>query len=538
MRIGVENSAKDLGRLEYLLGDKEANGSARPVAPIASGSPQLLLDCNTCNRYSNLQFEFTCSWGEDLSTVPAADIDFAAKTVTRMFIGPLPLADFAEVEVRHFPRSSGGFDLHHLFSSLHLPSGREFPFFTNKTSHWRLIRAATSYLNARFGWSNPYDPIYQLLITRAPKNLPAEDKSAFRELDRKVTSWIKSGRINSREDLVADLNREGIEAETTVRAITCRYKGKDLTFEGGKYKMGFCYSRYAPGPNRRRAHHTQSEQLRETYRTLQSERDRELKSFADRKSTFPITHWPFPECSYDEPRESPKQSRDQPPDGRDRDSHEVFPRRVHVCNRGHGAAARDASSSGSSDSEAAETRSTNASELGRVHPAEPPPTSAPSTGESLSGSERKGVRGGSRSPALLGSHGAQAHSGAQTDRKITKQHGIERRIDRALRSVGAAVSKVERAVGEMHGTLTIQREGTLGDSAVAGEVSDTRTAGASRSGISLRVEELEHNAAFFAAGVRSLGSAVSQAIDEPEEPQLSALPLPRPKSIKPAEPSR
>lgn len=226
----------DAGVFTYLLGPVDSCGNRRTVAPeLLFGDPELfgehLRNCRLKQKY----LSGALSWSESLQQVGRDAVNEVVQDAVGLLCADRDTKEFFTLGVLH--ERERGFDAHFVIGKTHLPTGLEFPLYSNSGFDRRLGRVWTNCTNLSHGWTNPDDRVGRSMRDFPGKYLDADERAQFVEIDEAVTDLVAAGIALNRDEVVGFLAGIGFSVLPHHNCIDVAGKTtpRSLRFKGAKY---------------------------------------------------------------------------------------------------------------------------------------------------------------------------------------------------------------------------------------------------------------------------------------------------------------
>lgn len=224
---------------DYLLGMIDADGRARPSAPvIIRGDAKLLREVIKSSPHKR---KYTSGLlMDEKSLEELGGKRFLEKLMDEfkkvMFPG-ISKDSYVIIFVIHI-RKDKKLELNYCVANMHLPSGKSLTPYYDRTDRKRFTLFMEQQ-NLKYGLSNPNDPSRKKSFRLNP-NLPKEKEQAVKLIHRAVEHAIEKGRVRDRESLLKflggtyEINRQG-DNYLSIRDSS----GRLLRLRGAYYEKGF-----------------------------------------------------------------------------------------------------------------------------------------------------------------------------------------------------------------------------------------------------------------------------------------------------------
>lgn len=272
------NSAKQA--VDYLLGKDRDREKAR----LLQGDPDLSVKIAQSLEFKNAYTVGCLSFEEE--NIPEEQKQEIMHCFEDNFL-PMEKDKYNILWVEH--RDKNRLELNFFIPNVELETGKRLQPYYHKAD----LALADSFkivINREYGLSDPDDPNKKQNF-KINKNIPTDKKNDIKEIEGIIQSYVETGRINNRSDVVAVLNDMGLEvARETKSSISIRDGNRNIRLKGAYFEREFDAkransTRQATSPERSRDN---NERYQRAVITLQQRRTKRAEQFAtkyQRKNT-------------------------------------------------------------------------------------------------------------------------------------------------------------------------------------------------------------------------------------------------------------
>lgn len=266
------NSAKQA--VDYLLGkDRE-----REKARLLQGDPDLSVKIAQSLEFKNAYTVGCLSFEEE--NIPEEQKQEIMRCFEDNFL-PMEKDKYNILWVEH--RDKNRLELNFFIPNVELETGKRIQPYYHKAD----LALADSFkivINHEYGLSDPDDPSKKQNF-KINKNIPADKKNDIKEIEGIIQSYVETGRINNRSDVVAVLNDMGLEvARETKSSISIKDGKRNIRLKGAYFEREFDAKR--ANSTRQATSTERSRDNNERYQraviTLQQRRTQRAEQFAQK----------------------------------------------------------------------------------------------------------------------------------------------------------------------------------------------------------------------------------------------------------------
>ena len=232
---------KELQVTDYLLGEKNGDGSLRVASPLLIAGDKDFYDAwLSCCSYNARYTSGVLTWFEDYCDINAVDVNKTVRDGLAILTDGVPLEQFPHFLVMH--HRPKGFDVHFVLGRTHLVRGRSFPFFRNNFTDRNLTSAWRRKVNLLHGWSDPEDPWRQRYSSPPPSYLNSDARDLYNEIRDLSDKEVGCGFAGSRSDVIKQIESRGYAVNPKRYCLQVDGRGHRLKLRGFIFCEGTDYS--------------------------------------------------------------------------------------------------------------------------------------------------------------------------------------------------------------------------------------------------------------------------------------------------------